>query len=141
MLIVEVSKNLPITLSEDLLYLIPGKWRRGRERRRWRKGGDSTTFRSGMPQLISNLHCREQMAQLRPIYKTTGVRGHFSVGSLLPPLSSSRKIRLFIFKNILNPLLKKNCWQVRKKTECLLVFKKSLCSHIEQRAGKEETSF
>lgn len=75
------------------------------------------------------------MAQLRPIYKTTGVRGHFSVGSLLPPVSSSRKIRLFLFKNILSPFWK-NCWQVRKTAECFLIFKKSLCSYIEQRVGR-----
>lgn len=41
------------------------------------------------------------------MYKPVRVRGYFSVGSLLLPVASPRKIRVFIFKNILSPLLKK----------------------------------
>ena len=89
-------------LSEDFLYLTPGKWRRGKKIE-WREGRDTTTFSS---ELISNFHCRELMAQLRPIHKISEVRGHFSVESLLPPVASTRKIRL-LFKNILSLLLKK----------------------------------
>lgn len=80
-----------------------------------------------MLQLISNFHCREQMAQQRPIYKTTEVGGHFSVGSLLPPVSSSRKIRLFLFKNILSLLLKKRKETVGKpeKRQNIFLFLRS----------------
>lgn len=111
-------------LGEDFLSLTLGKWKRGKKTE-WREGGDTITFNS---ELISNFHCREQMAQLRPIYKISEVRGHFSVESLLPPVASTRKIRL-LFKNILSLLLEetktKNCWQAREKAENLLVFQKS----------------
>lgn len=60
-----------------------------------------------MWQLISNFLCRKELALLRPMYKPVRVRGYFSVGSLLLPVASPRKIRVFIFKNILSPLLKK----------------------------------
>lgn len=77
----------------------------GQERR---EGEDTTILHSGMLQLISSFHFREEMAQLRPLYKTTEVRGHFFMGSLLLPVASSRKIRFFMFKNILSLLFKKS---------------------------------
>lgn len=97
------------------------------------EGGDTTTLHSGMLQHISSFHFREEVAQLRPLYKTREVRGHFFMGSVLLPVASSRKISFFIFKNILSPLFKKNqnCWQAREKAGCCLVFKNSPCFHTD----------
>lgn len=60
---------------------------------------------------------REMVAQLRPINKTTEVREHFFVGSLLLPVASSRKTGLYIYlQKYFKPSFKKSkLWASQRK--------------------------